>query len=311
MAALSEHLTLLSDSTRVRTLHLLEHEELSVGELASVLQLPQSTVSRHVKTLLGAGWLTKRAEGTASLLSVAEEAPNGGARELWGLVREAQEHQATFAEDVARMTSILEQRRIDSRAFFGRVAERWGQVRRELFGDQFTLATLLALAPRDLVVADLGCGPGDVAAALAPHVAEVVAVDLNERMLATSRARLANVHNASVVDADLTALPLDDDRVDASLFMLVLHTMKEPGAALAEAARITRPGGQVVVLDMQQHSRESYRRKMGHEHLGFSREQLNGLAEAAELTIDRYRQLPADEAAQGPPLFVAILRPKP
>ena len=113
------------------------------------------------------------------------------------------------------------------------------------------------------------------------------------------------------MDADLTRLPLADASVDAALFMLVLHTMDAPESALAEAGRIVRRDGRVVVLDMQQHQRESYRRKMGHAHLGFSRDRVEAMAARAGLVTGIYRRLPADEAAQGPPLFLAVLRPKP
>lgn len=209
------------------------------------------------------------------------------------------------------MVSILEQRRVDSHAFFGRVAERWSHVRRELFGDQFTLTALLALLPDRLRVADLGCGPGDVAALLAPQVQHVYAVDHNDRMLAACSARLADVANAEVVNADLAELPLGDGSVDAAMLMLVLHTIEAPAEVLSEAARIIRPGGVVVVLDMQRHSREGYRRQMGHVHLGFAQEELTDLAETSGLQLAAYRPLPAVEAAQGPPLFIANLQSKP
>lgn len=311
MTTLTDHLQLLSDATRVRTLRLLEGEELSVGELASVLQLPQSTMSRHVKSLLGAGWLAKRVEGTASLLCLAEPLPDAAAAGVWGLVRVAGEHEAAFAEDHGRLVSILEQRRVDSRSYFGRVAGNWAQVRQELFGHGFTLPTLLALLPADWRVADLGCGPGEVAHAMAPYVAKVVGVDQEARMLETARARLENWPHASVVEADLSALPLDADAFDAALLMLVLHTIPDPDGALAEAARIVRPGGRVVVLDMRAHTREAYRRKMGHQHLGFSREAMAQRAARSGMRVERYYELPADEAAQGPPLFVAVLTPNP
>ena len=127
-------------------------------------------------------------------------------------------------------------------------------------------------------------------------------------MLEAARGRLAGVENVELVEAPLTALPMPDGSVDAALCLFVLHHVPNPAAALAEARRVLRPGGAVVVLDMQTHERADYRQSLGHLHLGFSAEEIGGFAAQAGLTVQGYRGLGPDPEAQGPPLFAATLR---
>ena len=300
-----DDLTLLSDTTRVRILRLVEQEELGVGELVDILQLPQSTVSRHLKALSTANWIHKRAVGTSSLASLDASRLSGARAKLWELVRSETEGEASAAQDLQRMNSILSQRQLDSRAFFGSVASRWGEVRRDLFGEHFLIPTLTALLDPGLVVGDLGCGAGDSAALLAPSVARVIAVDHEERMLEVASERLVGFTNVELRLGGLSALPIKDAELDAALVMLVLHHVEALDVALREIKRVLKPGGRLVLLDMTRHERESYRFRMGHLHLGFEREELEGLATKAGLTPKHYHLVPADPSAQGPGLFIA------
>lgn len=303
-----EHLSILSEPLRVRLLHLLQREELGVGELTRILQVPQSTVSRHLKALDVGGWVARRSEGTATWIRMAHERLPTEALELWRVVADSPTHAQVFGEDEARLEGVLAARRIDSAEFFGRVGPEWDSLRRALFGEGFAVPALLGLVPGDWVVADLGCGTGAVTEALAPAVGRVVAVDREEAMLEAARRRLAGFSNVELHRADLRALPVADEALDAALCMLVLHHLDAPAEALAETRRALRPGGRVIVLDMVEHDRENYRSSMGHRHLGFSREVLAGHAAEAGLVLDDYRTLPREVEAQGPALFVARLR---
>jgi len=319
-AALFRHLSALSEPTRVRLLHALAREELGVGELARVLQSPQSTVSRHLKHLRTEGWLEKRAEGTASFFRLAEPLPEG-AGALWAVVARDLRGSGLYAEDLRRVDSVLAQREMDSRAFFGRHADQWEQVRRELFGEKTLLPALLSLLPAGLVVADLGCGTGEAVEALAPYVARAIGVDREAAMLSAARARLEKLENGGpdslnnqdnlnrivLLEGGLEALPLADRELDAALCSLVLHHVEDLPAAFSEIARCLKPGGRLIVLDMADHDRREYRRTMGHRHLGFSEDTLAALAADADLTLTAWRRLPADPEAQGPGLFVAVL----
>lgn len=298
-----DHLTTLSDPTRVRILRVLEAEELAVGELARVIQAPQSTVSRHLKRL--EGFVQRRNAGTTSLLRVDTEALGGEARQLWELVRAHANHEEQWREDRARLASVVAERSVDSRAFFGRVAAEWERVRQEIFGARFLVPTLLGLLPRGLRVADLGCGTGDVSAILADAGADVIAIDHEPAMLEAARKRLDGLENVTILEGQLEALPLEDGGLDVALALLVLHHVEELGPCFEEAARTLRSGGRLVVLDMIAHDRADYRHRMGHKHLGFSRADLDALAAEVGLAPERYRQLLPDPDAQGPPLFVA------
>ena len=300
-----DDLTLLSEPIRVRVLRLVERDELGVGELSSVLQLPQSTVSRHLKALMVAGWVSRRAAGTSSLIRMDGDRLEGTRARLWSLVKADLADDPAATQDAQRVAAVLDQRRVDTRTYFGRVASRWDQVREELFGADFTLASVAALLDRDLVVADLGCGTGGTAQLLAPAVGRVIAVDYEEAMLEGARARLAGFDNVDLRLGALTALPIEDASVDRALAMLVLHHVEAIGDALAEIRRVLKPGGTLVVLDMTAHDRESYRHTMGHVHLGFARDALAGLAVEAGLVPVSYNLLAPVPEAQGPGLFIA------
>lgn len=307
MSELQAHLNTLSEPIRVRLLAVLERQELDVGELTRVLQLPQSTVSRHLKALRLAGWIRRRAEGTSGLFRMQPDALSEQATQLWSLVRDdfAATHQAE--EDQSRLRAVLEARRVDSQTFFGQLRERWDALRRELFGNDFLLPTLLSLLPEGLVVADLGCGTGEAVAALAPVCDRVIGVDRERAMLDAAAARAGHQRGVELRQGGLEDLPLADAEVDVALCMLVLHHVVDPERAIREIRRVLKPGGRAVVLDMVAHDREAYRQTMGHQHLGFSEAAIAAHASAAGLTLASWRPLPPSPDAQGPPLFIAVL----
>ena len=300
-----DDLTLLSDTTRVRILRLVAQEELGVGELVEILQLPQSTVSRHLKALSTSGWVHKRAVGTSSLATLDIQRLSAPRASLWELVRTETAEDPSTAQDLQRMASILSQRQLDSKAFFGSVGSRWGEVRRDLFGEHFLIPTMMALVDPQLCVGDLGCGSGESAALLATSVSRVIAVDHEARMLELASERLRTFDNVDVRHGDLTKLPIADGELDCALVMLVMHHVEDLNAALLEIKRVLRDGGRLIVVDMTRHERESYRFRMGHVHLGFERDALASMAESAGLKPSRYHLIPADPSAQGPGLFIA------
>lgn len=303
--AILDRLASLADGTRSRILLLLDGRELSVSELCSVLQLPQSTVSRHLKALGEAAWISSRAEGTSNVYTMARESIEPQSRRLWLLVREQVAQTTAALQDQRRMQTALAERRTKSQEFFSTSAGQWDRLREDLFGDRFHLAALGALADPDGVFGDLGCGTGQVSAALAPFVARVVAVDSSAAMLQAARRRLVGLTNVELRRGDIEALPIDDARLDAATLMLVLHHLPEPGRALADVARVLKPGGRLVLVDMLPHDREIYRQQMGHVWLGFSEEQVARLLADAGFERTRVVPIPPDTRAKGPALFVA------
>jgi SAM-dependent methyltransferase len=295
----------LAEPTRARALRLLDGRELTVADLCAVLQAPQSTVSRHLKVLADDGWISARAEGTSRLYRMVPSRLDPAARRLWALVREQAARATIAGEDDQRLDRVLAERRSRSQAFFRSAAGQWEKLRRDLFGERFDALALAALLDERWVVGDLGCGNGQIAALLAPHVRRVIAVERSSEMLASARRRLAQLENVELRPGDLESLPIDDGALDAAALGLVLHHVVEPAVVLREAARALRPGGRLLIVDMAKHGRIEYGEQMGHVWLGFeSAELVEWLAEAG-FEGARVTPLPLEPAARGPRLFVA------
>jgi SAM-dependent methyltransferase len=312
----------LADPARARLLQLLERHELSVSELCAVVQLPQSTVSRHLRVLSDEGWLSWRSEGPSRYYRLARELEPDAGR-LWEVVREAVAGGAESLQDRERAREVLLRRRTRSQEFFSSAAGQWDSVRRELFGESPELPALLALLDPDWVVGDLGCGTGRVAEVVAPYVRRVIGIDESPDMLVAARARLGELAAPERPGADaggesaarvelrqgrVEALPLDDGTLDVALLVLVLHYVANPERAMAEAWRALRPGGRLLVVDMITHGRVDYRERMGHLWPGFERPQVEEWFEEAGFGGVAYHAVPADPEAKGPLLFAATGR---
>ena len=304
-APILARMTALADATRARLLLVLDRQELTVTELCAVLQLPQSTVSRHLKVLGDEGWVSARADGTSRRYSMAKSRLDPSARQLWNLVRVDVGASRGAAQDAQRLRRVLADRHQRSQEFFSGAAAEWDRVRAELFGSRFELGALPGLLDESWTVGDLGSGTGQVAACLAPFVRRVIAVDESAAMRKAARARLDELSNVDLRAGSLESLPIDDAELDAATLFLVLHHLAEPDQALTEAARVLKPGGRLLVVDMMPHDREEYRQEMGHVWLGFSSEQMQHWMDDAGFEAVRYQPLAADPAVKGPTLFAA------
>jgi SAM-dependent methyltransferase len=306
--AVVDQLTVLSDAIRVRMLAVLEGRELTVSELCDVVQLPQSTVSRHLKTLADGDWVTSRRDGTRRLYTLPFDDLDTSAKRLWQVVREQAQPSATLAHDGRRLKQVLARRRTQSEVFFSSSAGQWDRLREELFGPTSHLRALGGLIDPNLVVGDLGCGTGTVSQWLSQFCDRIIAVDASKEMLEAARENLAGQEHIELRQGSLEKLPIGDGELDIALMMLVLHHLPEPKRVLAEAARALKPGGRVLILDMMPHEREEYRQTMGHVWLGFSEKQMTQWLHAARFTDIRWRALPPEAKAKGPSLFVASAR---
>jgi ubiquinone/menaquinone biosynthesis C-methylase UbiE/DNA-binding transcriptional ArsR family regulator len=307
-AAIFDDLTALADATRSRMLLVLERHELTVSELCAVLQLPQSTVSRHLKTLLDAEWVSSRRDGTSRYYTLALDDRGPATRRLWALLREQVSLTPGADQDARRLRGVLGRRQSKSQEFFASAAGQWDRLRQDLFGRASYLHALPGLLDPDWILGDLGCGTGQVAASLAPFVTKVIAVDRSTDMLQAARRRVRDLANVEVRRGELEALPIQDAELDAATLLLVLHHIPDPLEALAEAARVLRPGGRLLISDMLPHDRETYRQQMGHVWLGFGEEALHRLLSTAGFDRVRVAAMPADPDAKGPALFVASAR---
>jgi ArsR family transcriptional regulator len=272
-----------------------------------VLQLPQSTVSRHLKTLGDEGWLTSRAEGTSRQYRMTSPL-DAAAKRLWQLVRDQTAESTLAHSDADRLRATLAERKLKSQEFFSGAASQWDALRAELFGRRAEVGTLLGLLDDDWTVGDLGCGTGQLSEALAPFVRRVVAVDSSRAMLAAARKRLDGLPNVELRQGELEALPVKSRELDAALLFLVLHYTVDPARVLAEAHRALKPGGRLLVVDMMPHDRDEYRQQMGHLWQGFDGSQMKDWLATAGFDGARYTPLSPDPAAKGPSLFAASAR---
>ena len=280
----------LADLTRLRIMRLLADMELAVGELAQVLGQSQPRVSRHIKILCDAGLAERRREGSWVFLRIAVSesgAPRLGtavARLLATGEAEDPAFAARCAEDRRHLAAIRAARDSQAAEWFARHAAEWDTLRSLHSPDEAVEAALAGeLGPAVGALLDVGTGTGRMAELFAPRAGSVAALDKSPEMLRLARARLQHLPAGKVdlLQGDFTALPFADGAFDTVLFHQVLHYAQEPEVALAEAARVTRPGGRIAVVDFAAHAHEELRTAHQHARLGFSDEQMLALLTAA------------------------------
>ena len=303
--SLLSRMSTLADATRLRLLRLLERRELGVVDLCDVLQLPQSTISRHLKVLAGQGWVRSSRRATTHLYRMTLDQLDPGARRLWLLARDQIGGWATIGQDELRLARRLRRRQDRAQAFFAGAAAEWEKLRRELYGDDFVRAAMLSLLPSHYVVADLGCGTGQAAAELAGAVRRVIAVDNSPAMLRAARKRTAGRRNVEIRRSDLSALSLESGSCDAAILLLALTYVADPEAAVKEAARILRTGGKLVIVDLLPHDREDFQRRMGQQSAGFALDEARRMLLDAGFDAAGATPLPPAAGARGPALFLA------
>lgn len=310
-----EVLTQLGDPVRLRMIRVLEKQELAVGELVRVLQIPQSSGSRHLRVLADGGWLFKRTAGPAAYYRVVLDDLPIHLRSIWLTLRDQLGEDSNLREDDRRLSAVVAERMTDSASFFGRVAGEWDDLRIDMFGRGFTDSSLLGFLNPTWHAADIGCGTGNATELLCPWVEHVYAIDRSPEMLNAAKDRLQEsgtpITNVSFVTGDLTDIPLESESVDAAACVLVLHHVPDPVGALKEIKRILRTtngGGILLVVDMCQHDRHEYRHGMGHVHLGFSEKQRNEMFKEAGFDTVRVNKLRPQVDASGPSLFAAVAR---
>jgi ubiquinone/menaquinone biosynthesis C-methylase UbiE/DNA-binding transcriptional ArsR family regulator len=307
-SSLLDSLSAINDCARLRMLRLLASHELSVGECSDVLQLPQSTASRHLKLLLETGFVSRRTLGTTGLYRISDAMPEE-AGDLWTIASRGLNNLPEANEDDSRLLSALAERHTDSRNFFKTASSGWESLRNEMYGQRFTPTALLSLLDPTLKVLDIGCGIGNAATIIAPFVKHVVGVDREAAMLTQARQRPDLPENITFIEGDATSLPVDDMAFDVAMFCLVLHHIDDTVSVLKEASRVLNKDGRILIIDMQNHVHDEYRHTLGHVQLGFSEEELQTFAQMASLKVLRYHRLRPDTNVSGPSLFAALLGP--
>jgi SAM-dependent methyltransferase len=265
----------LADPIRLRVLAAVAEEELTVGEVQEVVESVQSSVSRNLAILRDAGFVQDRKEGTNVYFSVREDMPEPAGE----LFKSLQARMAVLPEakgDRARLEDCRRRRLHRSQGYFESVAGDWERIRKSYFDDRVTSLAIEKLLPRNLVLADIGCGTGSLTVELARFAEKVIGVDLSQEMLRRARnvAKERQLRNVVFRRGDALKLPLEARSVDAAFCVMVLHFLSDPQQAVAELCRITRGGGSVIVVDLVQHNQEWMREQMAHRWLGFERNSL-------------------------------------
>lgn len=292
----------LADGTRLRIMRLLDSMELAVGELAQVLGQSQPRVSRHVAILCDCGLAERRKEGSWVFLRIAavDRELDGAARALSLLLARAEESDADFArvcaQDRSKLAEIRASRETQAQDYFAANAQDWDELRRLHSSDEL-VESALDKALDDVALGrllDIGTGTGRMAELFADRADHIVALDRSLAMLRVARAKLQHLpaDRVELVQGDFTDLPFAAGIFDTVLFHQVLHFALSPATALREAARVTRQGGRVAIVDFAAHGREELREKHAHARLGFTDAQMEellvnaGFAGSAPVALD-------------------------
>jgi len=271
MASILKNLRLAADPSRLRILLLLEREELSVAELQEILGMGQSRISTHLAQLKNAGLVEDRRNGKSILYRLKTSAQLNGFSQLLGVLRQAAAEIPEASEDSEALRLALRRRQDKMRAYFDELAGKFGRNYVPGRSWQGLAETLLALLP-PMTIADLGAGEGTFSQLLARRAKKVIAVDNSEKMVEYGRELAAKhgVKNLEYRKGDLEDIPIKDDAVDLAFFSQALHHAQHPGRAVAEAWRILKPGGRIVVLDLLRHNYEEARELYADLWLGFT-----------------------------------------
>jgi ArsR family transcriptional regulator len=267
-----------ADASRLRLLALCAQGEWTVTELTQITGQSQPRVSRHLKLLADAGLLERFREG--SWVFYRRARTGAGARLARNLCRMLPADDPDLALDRQRLAAVRATRQEHAARYFAAQASHWDQVR-SLYVDEGKVETALLgvfgeRPPSNLL--DIGTGTGRILQLFAPRIGFGLGIDLSREMLSVARANLdrTSLRNCQVRLGDMYHLPLPAGAFDAATMHNVLHFADDPGAALAEAARVLRPGGRLVVVDFARHELEFLRREHAHRRLGFTDAEIHG-----------------------------------
>lgn len=299
--ALLASLKAVGEPTRLRILALLSEGELTVKDLTAILAQSQPRISRHMKLLAECGLVERHPEGTWVYYRLAEDGTKRRlASELVGLLDSAA---PPFAADRERLATIKVEREHAAQRYFDAHADEWAAIRSlHVAEDRVEAAMRAAVGSRPFqALLDIGTGTGRLLELFADLYQKAVGVDSSTGMLAVARANLerAGLAQAQVRLADAYALPLPRGSFDLVTIHQVLHFLDDPQRMVAEAARVLRPGGRLLIVDFAPHDLEFLREHQAHRRLGFTHEAVRGWLEAAGLEVDRIEDLADGRGKKG------------
>src|SRR5882724_9593813 len=271
--------------------------DLTVGDLTQILGQSQPRVSRHLKLLCEAGVIERLPEGTAVFHRLADGGAGSAlARQVLKLLPR---DDATLRLDRQRLDAIRAERAASAAAYFRKNAARWGELRSLHVEETRVEAELLRRLPDTGIgdLLDIGTGTGRILELVAGRVGRVIGIDLSRDMLIVARANLqsAGLGNCQVRQADMYRLPWTAPSFDAVTIHRVLHFAEDPARVIAEAARVLRPGGRLLIVDFAPHALERLRSEHAHRRLGFADDEVNKWCRAAGLRPEPVQHLPGKQ----------------
>ncbi|WP_432277811.1 ArsR/SmtB family transcription factor [Lysobacter stagni] len=278
----SSRLKVFADATRVRLLALLEREELTVAELSAITRLAQPRVSTHLAKLKEAGLVRDRRAGVSAYYRFDDAALDGAQRALWQTLREGSDD-PLLRQDAERVSDVLASRAADQNwadTVAGDMERHYSPGRT---WEAMARSALPLLEPGDVL--DIASGDGVLAELLAPHSHRYVCLDASTKVVLAASERLRKLKNVEVREGDMHALPFDDAHFDLVVLMHSLTYAEHPAQAVAEAARVLRPGGRLLLTSLARHEHRNVVEAYGHVNLGFSEKELLRFASKAGIEV--------------------------
>lgn len=300
MAELLDIFRALADPTRLRVIALLREMELAIGELAVVLDQSQPRVSRHVRILAEAGVVERRREGSWVFLRIATE---GSASDIIARAGEwafSEGEALVIANDARRLAAVRAERVAAAERYFAEHAAEWDAIRSRHVAESEVEAAMLAMMSGRGIghLLDIGTGTGRMAEIFAPAARRVTALDRSPEMLRIARTKLASQGAPiDLVQGDFLNLPLDDASIDSIVIHQALHFAHEPDRVIAEAGRVLRGDGHLLIVDFAPHGDEELRTLAAHARLGFSDVQIGSWFDAAGLALESAQTLESGDLA--------------
>jgi ubiquinone/menaquinone biosynthesis C-methylase UbiE/DNA-binding transcriptional ArsR family regulator len=300
-ADLVEALRGAGETTRLRILALLDEAELTVTDLTDILRQSQPVVSRHLKVLVDAGIVTRFREGSWAFFRLSYSSRTGVL--VRTIVRELDAADQVLVRDRERLQAVRAGRSLAAKAYFDEHAVEWDELRQlHVADDRVEQVIVQALGPEPIpLLLDLGTGTGRMLELLGKTVGRGMGVDLSHEMLTVARANIARagLRHCTVQQGDLLDLPFPVDTFDVVIVHQVLHLLDQPEVALAEAARVLKPGGRLLVVDFAPHDQESLRQDHAHRRLGFATDTVSMLMRSVGLEVSVERTILPDRTARG------------
>lgn len=300
LEAWSNHLKVLADATRVRLLALLDGEELTVAELSAITRLAQPRVSTHLARLKEAGLVRDRRAGVSAYYRFNEDHLDPAQRALWQTLRDGSDD-PLLRQDAERVAGVLAMRAADQNwadSVAGDMERHYSPGRT---WEAMARSALPLLETGDVL--DIASGDGVLAELLAPHAHRYVCIDASPRVVAAARERLKRYRNVEVHEADMHALPFDDGSFDLVVLMHALTYAGKPAQAVAEGARVLRPGGRLLLTSLARHGHRTAVEAFGHVNLGFTDRELRRFVDRAGLVLQSCETVTREKR---PPHFEVI-----